>query len=61
MPLPPFVLVRCLRCSDDSISASLVYGAFAALKCLSSPLNDFLGPTGLGNDGGSNGLPNDTA
>jgi hypothetical protein len=58
----PFVLVRCLRGTpmSRSISASsAVYGTFTTPKYLSryecSP-TDFLGPTGFGNEGGSNGL-----
>jgi hypothetical protein len=41
----------------------LVHGAFATPKYLPTygcPPIDFLGPTGLGSEGASNGLPNDT-
>jgi hypothetical protein len=64
MPLPPFVLVRCLRYSDGSTSASstahLPPSSTKYLATYGYSPNDFLGPTGLGNEDGSNGLPNDT-
>ena len=58
MSLPPFVLVQCLRYySDGSISASFTaHLPPSALKYLSP--NDFLGPTGLGNEDGPSGLLN---
>jgi hypothetical protein len=46
--VPPLLL----RCQYQR----LVHGAFTTLKYLSP--NDFLGPTGLWNEGESNGLPN---
>jgi hypothetical protein len=58
MSLPPFVLVQqCLRYYSDRWQYQrLVHGAFTTLKYLSP--NDLLGPTGLGNEGGSSGLLN---
>jgi hypothetical protein len=64
MPLPPFVLVRCIRYSDGSTSTSSTAHLLPPSTYLSRygcPPNDFLGPTGLGNGGESNGLPNATA
>jgi hypothetical protein len=49
------VLVRCLRYSDGSTSASFT-ARLPPPKYLSP--NDFLGPTGLGNEDGPCGLLN---